>query len=70
MDIALPGINGIEALNVIRKTDGLGHVPVIAVTASAMKGDMENLVTLGFNAYISKPIDSVLFEKTIREFLG
>lgn len=70
MDIALPGINGIEALNEIRKTDGLGHVPIIAVTASAMKGDMENLVTLGFNAYISKPIDSVLFEKTIREFLA
>lgn len=70
MDIALPGMNGIEALNEIRKSDTLRHIPVIAVSASAMKGDREDFMAYGFDDYISKPIDSVLFEKTIAEYLN
>lgn len=69
MDIALPGINGIEALNEIRKDESLEGVPVIAVSASAMKGDREDFIALGFDGYISKPIDSVVFERTIQEHL-
>lgn len=69
MDIALPGINGIEALNEIRKDESLEGVPVIAVSASAMKGDREDFIALGFDGYISKPIDSVVFERTIQEYL-
>ena len=63
MDIALPGMNGIEALNEIRKEENLEMVPIIAVSASAMKGDREDFIALGFDGYISKPIDNVLFEK-------
>ena len=70
MDIALPGMNGIEALNEIRKEENLEMVPIIAVSASAMKGDREDFIALGFDGYISKPIDNVLFEKTIEEFLN
>ena len=70
MDIALPGMNGIEALNEIRKEEKLEMVPIIAVSASAMKGDREDFIALGFDGYISKPIDNVLFEKTIEEFLN
>lgn len=70
MDIALPGLNGIEALTALRKEKKLAHIPVIAVSASAMRGDREDFIAFGFDGYISKPIDRVLLEKTISEFLG
>jgi signal transduction histidine kinase/CheY-like chemotaxis protein len=70
MDIALPGINGIEALKEIRKDDSLKHLPIIAVSASAMKGDKENLMSYGFDGYISKPIDDQQFSKIIEEWIG
>ncbi len=70
MDIALPGMNGIEALTEIRRDITLQHIPIIAVTASAMKGDLENFLAYGFDDYISKPIDINVFTKTINEFLG
>ena len=70
MDIALPGLNGIEVLNELRKEKSLEQIPVIAVSANAMKGDREDLLALGFDGYISKPIDSVLFDKMILEYLG
>ena len=70
MDIALPGMNGIETLVELRKVEALQHIPVIAVSASAMKGDREDFIACGFDGYISKPIDSILFEKTIKEYLN
>jgi CheY-like chemotaxis protein len=70
MDIALPGMNGIEAMNEIRNEPLLEPVPIVAVSASAMKGDREDFIALGFDGYVSKPIDSVLFERTLKEFLG
>lgn len=69
MDIALPGMNGIEALNAIRNIEYLANIPIIAVTASAMKGDMDSLLGLGFNAYISKPIDNQLLTRSIEKYL-
>jgi CheY-like chemotaxis protein/anti-sigma regulatory factor (Ser/Thr protein kinase) len=70
MDIALPGMNGIELLAELRKEKALQHIQVIAVSASAMKGDREDFIAYGFDDYISKPIDHVLFEKTIKEYLN
>ena len=70
MDIALPGMNGIELLAELRKEETLQHLQVIAVSASAMKGDREDFIAYGFDDYISKPIDHVLFEKTIKEYLN
>jgi len=70
MDIALPGINGIEAMNEIRKEERLEAIPILAVSASAMKGDREDFIALGFDGYISKPIDHYFLEKTISEFLN
>lgn len=70
MDIALPGMNGIEALNEIRRDELLKDIPVVAVSASAMKGDREDFIALGFDAYVSKPIDNNLFKKTIDEYLS
>lgn len=70
MDIALPGINGIEVLKLLRKNDKLCHIPVLSVTASAMKTEREEFLALGFNGYISKPIDNLVFEKMISQWVG
>jgi CheY-like chemotaxis protein len=69
MDIALPEMNGIEALHAIRKEKKTGHIPVLAVTASAMLGDRDSILAEGFDGYISKPIDHHHFKETIARFI-
>jgi signal transduction histidine kinase/DNA-binding response OmpR family regulator len=70
MDIGLPVMDGVQALQEIRKDETLRHIPVIAVTATAMKGERETILAHGFDGYISKPIDAELLKKTLREALG
>jgi signal transduction histidine kinase/CheY-like chemotaxis protein/CHASE3 domain sensor protein len=70
MDIQLPGITGIEAFSIIRKDAALQHIPIIALTASAMISDRETILAHGFNAYITKPIDETVFLKVINETLN
>jgi signal transduction histidine kinase/DNA-binding response OmpR family regulator len=69
MDIALPGINGIEAFKTIRQIGELGHIPVIALTASAMTTERETILSHGFDGYIAKPIDEKDFFDTINQVL-
>ena len=69
MDIELPGMDGIEAFKTIRKDARLEHIPVIALTASAMTSDRETILAHGFDAYIAKPIDEAIFFKIINETL-
>jgi signal transduction histidine kinase/DNA-binding response OmpR family regulator len=69
MDIALPVMDGIQALKAIRADEALSHIPVIAATASAMKGDRETILAHGFDGYISKPIDEELLKKILHEAL-
>lgn len=69
MDIALPGMDGIEAFKTIRNIAHLQHIPVIALTASAMTSDRESILAHGFDAYISKPINDQLFFRSIHEVL-
>lgn len=69
MDIALPEMDGIEAFKVIRNNINLHHIPIIALTASAMKSDREIILAYGFDAYIPKPIDEDEFFKTIKSTL-
>jgi CheY-like chemotaxis protein len=68
-DIALAGMDGIAVLEAIREDDVLRGTPVIAVTASAMKGDRETILAHGFDGYISKPIDAELMNKVLRHVL-
>jgi CheY-like chemotaxis protein len=69
MDIALPGMNGIEAFKVIRSDPQLQHIPVIALTASAMISDRETILAHGFDAYVAKPINENQLFTSINEAL-
>ncbi len=69
MDIALPGIDGIEALKEIRSDDTLKNIPIVAVSASALQHDQETILSQGFDGYISKPLDAPLLLETINYLL-
>ena len=70
MDIQLPEISGLEVTKWLKEDDELSHIPVIAVTAFAMKGDEERIREGGCEAYLSKPISVTLFLETVRRFIG
>ncbi len=70
MDIQLPEVSGLEVTKWIKEDDDLKMIPVIAVTAFAMKGDEERIRQGGCEAYISKPISVVKFLETVRSYLG
>ena len=70
MDIQLPEISGLEVTKWLKEDDALAHIPVIAVTAFAMKGDEERIRQGGCEAYISKPISVPRFIETIKSYLG
>jgi signal transduction histidine kinase/CheY-like chemotaxis protein/HAMP domain-containing protein len=69
MDIALPGVSGIETFKTIRSNGELSHIPIIALTASAMSSDRETILAYGFDAYLAKPIDEKIFFDTINDVL-
>ncbi len=69
MDISLPGMDGIQAFKKIRQIARLNHVPIIALTASAMTSDRETILAHGFDAYIGKPIVEKEFFFTIDNLL-
>lgn len=69
MDIALPEMTGIEAFRLIRNNRALSHIPIIALTASAMISDRESILAHGFDAYIAKPIEEREFFNTIQQVL-
>jgi two-component system, cell cycle response regulator DivK len=70
MDIQLPGMNGIEALGVLRADPDTAGIPVIAVTASVMQQDRKQITEAGFDAYIGKPINLKEFLETVRAMIG
>jgi two-component system, cell cycle response regulator DivK len=70
MDIQLPEVSGLEVTKWIKADDELKSIPVIAVTAFAMKGDEEKIRSGGCEAYIAKPISVNSFLETIQTVLG
>jgi two-component system cell cycle response regulator DivK len=70
MDIQLPDIDGIEALRRIRADRALDGVAVIAVSASVMPDDQQKIVTSGFDAFVTKPINLKQFLDTVKRFLA
>ena len=70
MDIQLPEVSGLEVTKWLKDDETLRDIPVIAVTAFAMKGDEERIRQGGCEAYISKPISIATFLDTVRRYLG
>jgi two-component system cell cycle response regulator DivK len=70
MDIQLPEVSGLEVTKWIKEDDELRSIPVIAVTAFAMKGDEERIRQGGCEAYLSKPISVTKFLETVRTYIG
>ena len=70
MDIQLPEVSGLEVTKWLKEDQDLRSIPVVAVTAFAMKGDEERIREGGCEAYLSKPISVGRFIDTIRHFLG
>jgi two-component system, cell cycle response regulator DivK len=70
MDIQLPEVSGLEVTKWIKEDDDLRSIPVIAVTAFAMKGDEERIRQGGCEAYLSKPISVATFLSTVKSYLG
>ena len=68
MDIQLPDIDGIEALDRLRADERLATAPVLALTAQAMEGDRERFLAAGFDGYLSKPVDIAEFVSTVRRY--
>jgi two-component system cell cycle response regulator DivK len=69
MDIQLPKVSGLEVTKWIKDDPELQRIPVIAVTAFAMRGDEERILQGGCEAYLSKPISIARFMETVRRFL-
>lgn len=70
MDIQLPEVSGLEVTKWIKEDDTLKSIPVVAVTAFAMKGDEEKIREGGCEAYIAKPISVTSFLQTVERFLN
>lgn len=69
MDVQLPGMDGITAMRKMRETPGLENTPIIALTAYAMTGDRERLLSAGFVDYIPKPVNVAGILKTVKKHL-
>ena len=70
MDIQLPGMNGMEALRLLRADAATRDIPVMAVTASAMTHDRHKIMAAGFDAYQSKPLNVREFVEAVRGLLA
>jgi two-component system cell cycle response regulator DivK len=69
MDIQLPGMDGITALGHLRADPGTRDIPIMAVTASAMTHNRQQILAAGFDAYQTKPISVKGFLEAVRELL-
>ena len=70
MDIQLPGMNGIDALRILRGDPATAGIPVIAVTASVMQQDRKLILEAGFDSYLGKPLNLAEFLATVNAALG
>ena len=70
MDIQLPGMDGVTALGHLKADTSTAAIPVVALTASAMKEERERFLAAGFDGYLDKPINVKEFHEQVRRFMG
>jgi CheY-like chemotaxis protein len=70
MDIQLPDIDGVEALDRLRSDERTASVPVLALTAQSMEGDRERFLAAGFDDYLSKPVNIGDLVATVKRYCG
>lgn len=70
LDLQIPIRNGYDVLHTIRNDDRLAHLPVVALTASAMQGDREKALAAGFTGYIAKPVGPAQLRELVTQMLG
>ena len=70
LDVRLPGMDGLAAVRALKRDAETRHIPTIAMTAQAMKGDEEAALAAGFDAYVTKPIDTRAFPHTVARWLA
>jgi CheY-like chemotaxis protein len=70
MDVRLPGMDGLAAVKLLKRDPDTRRIPAVAMTAQAMRGDAEAARTAGFDAYVTKPIDTRAFPKTVARLLA
>jgi len=69
MDIQLPGIDGLTLIKQIKEDASTGEIPIIAVTAYAMKGDEQRILATGCDGYISKPVNTRELPLTVEKYI-
>ena len=69
MDTSLPGMDGLQATRILKGDPSTEQIPVVSLTANAMKGDEETARAAGALAYVTKPIDTRTFVQSVSEFL-
>jgi len=69
MDLNLPKVSGLEVTKRLRQMPAFNHIPIIAVTAHAMKGDKEQIIEAGCDAYLPKPINTRQLPEVVAEML-
>jgi two-component system, cell cycle response regulator DivK len=69
MDLQLPGMDGTQAMHQLRMSSATSAVPIVAVTAQAMKDDRQHALDAGFDGYIEKPISVPALPRQVRGFL-
>ena len=70
MDIQLPGMSGIEALKALRAAPATAAIPVVAITASVMQQDRQQIMSAGFDGFIEKPINLKALFDTVQKAVG
>lgn len=70
MDVQLPGMDGRAVVKILKEDTNTRHIPILALTAYAMKGDRESLLAEGFDGYMSKPIDIQELPKVVESYLS
>ena len=68
MDIQIPGIDGLKATEILKTGEDTKHIPIIALTAMAMKGDRDNIIKAGCNDYLPKPIRFDLLVEMLKKW--